>query len=66
VFDHGIHRFLVHIEAGEPSIADGMGILFNSLLPCKRNIPRLNSVFINRKGQLCSRINSDVRMIEHV
>ena len=55
----GVHRYSIKFTAPEGteknayglSLADGFGFVFNDRLPCTKNIQRINSVFVNRRGQ---------------
>eukprot|EP00929_Paragymnodinium_shiwhaense_P045199 TRINITY_DN23120_c0_g1_i1.p1 TRINITY_DN23120_c0_g1~~TRINITY_DN23120_c0_g1_i1.p1 ORF type:complete len:882 (+),score=182.91 TRINITY_DN23120_c0_g1_i1:152-2797(+) len=63
----GTHRFLVQFTSGEMSKADGVGFVFSSRLPCKKNIQRIVSIFVNQRGRVCGRICSElVRVSAHV
>jgi hypothetical protein len=58
VKESGTHRYLVKIEESSAtfSAADGFGFVFGDRLPCKRNIQKINSLFINKRGQACARL----------
>jgi hypothetical protein len=62
VHTSGVHRYVVLIETGPVSVADGFGFIFNSHLPCKKNIQKIDSIFLNKKGKLCSRIRNELEM----
>jgi len=63
----GFHRFCVQFSAGELSKADGVGFIFSSKLPCKKNIQRICSIFVNQRGRICMRIFQDIiRASAHV
>ncbi|KAF4750341.1 hypothetical protein FOZ63_024793, partial [Perkinsus olseni] len=57
---HGVHRYMISFDSGEISPADGVGYAFSSQLPCKKNIQKIDSIFLNRRGHICSRTHSDV------
>ena len=63
VFREGVQRFLVLVETGPLSVADGFGFVFSDSLPCKKNIQKINSVFINRRGKICSRIHNEMEIL---
>ena len=58
--ESGIHRYLVRIEDATVnfSAADGFGFVFGDRLPCKKNIQVINSLFINKRGQACTRLHA--------
>lgn len=54
----GVHRYCVKFHENYKdylSVADGMGFVFSDHLPCTKNIQRIQSIFLNRKGQICCR-----------
>lgn len=59
----GVHRYVVYIEEGPVSVADGFGFVFSSTLPCKKNIQKIDSIFLNKKGKVCSRIANELEML---
>jgi len=60
VHDGGVHRYLVQFASGNLSKADGVGFVFSPTLPCKKNIQRIVSVFINQRGRICMRVCEDI------
>jgi len=56
----GTHRYVVQFGGGNLSSADGVGFIFSSCLPCSKNIQNITSVFVNKKGSICFRSNSEV------
>eukprot|EP00927_Polykrikos_kofoidii_P077275 TRINITY_DN74232_c0_g1_i1.p1 TRINITY_DN74232_c0_g1~~TRINITY_DN74232_c0_g1_i1.p1 ORF type:complete len:832 (-),score=178.82 TRINITY_DN74232_c0_g1_i1:25-2349(-) len=63
----GLHRYLVQFSSGELSKADGVGFIFSPRLPCKKNIQRIVSIFVNQRGRICMRVYQDViRASAHV
>jgi hypothetical protein len=58
----GIVRYLVLIVSGPVSVADGFGFVFSPSLPCKKNIQKIDSVFLNQKGRLCSRTGNELEI----
>jgi len=56
----GVHRYLVQFSSGELSVADGVGFVFSSRLPCSKNIQRIVSIFVNQRGRICMRIFADI------
>merc|ERR1712232_79367 len=63
----GIHKFCVQFTSGELSKADGVGFIFSSKLPCKKNIQRIVSIFVNQRGRICMRVYQDIiRASAHV
>merc|ERR1712113_1191691 len=56
----GMHKFCVQFTSGELSKADGVGFIFSSKLPCKKNIQRIVSIFINQRGRICMRVCEDI------
>lgn len=63
----GVHRYLVQFASGKLSKADGVGFVFSSTLPCKKNIQRIVSIFINQRGRICMRVCEDIlRASAHV
>jgi len=60
VHTRGCHRFLVQFTTGELSKADGVGFIFSQKLPCKKNIQRIVSIFVNQRGTICMRVFQDV------
>ena len=63
VFDGKVHRFMVHIESGPLSVADGFGFVFSPTLPCKKNIQKIESIFVSKKGKICSRIHNELETL---
>ncbi|CAD7951200.1 unnamed protein product [Amoebophrya sp. A120] len=58
VRQHGVHRYCVsfhQVHHKALSNADGMGFVFSSLLPCTKNIQKIKSIFLNKKGQIMIR-----------
>merc|ERR1712203_1214027 len=41
-------------------MADGVGFVFSNKLPCAKNIQRIQSVFVSRRGIVCIRRKTDV------
>ncbi|CAE7597288.1 PEP [Symbiodinium sp. CCMP2456] len=60
VHKKGVERYQVSFLSGELSRADGVGIIFSSHLPKNSDIQQIVSVFLNRTGRLCSRVNQRV------
>jgi len=56
----GTHRYTVQFAGGNLSSADGVGFIFSPFLPCSKNIQNITSVFVNKKGSICFRSNSEV------
>ena len=52
---NGSFKFAALIEGSSISAADGVGFVFGDRLPFRRNIQLIDSVFINKKGQVCVR-----------
>lgn len=63
VHKSGAHRYLVFIKLGPVSVADGFGFVFSNTLPCKKNIQKIDSVFLNRKGRICSRTGNELEIL---
>lgn len=59
----GSERYIIAFTAGELSRADGVGIIFSLRLPRSSDIQKIISVFLNRTGRICSRINQRVTRI---
>lgn len=59
----GSERYVIAFTAGELSRADGVGIIFSLRLPRSSDIQKIISVFLNRTGRICSRINQRVTRI---
>jgi hypothetical protein len=59
----GVYRYIVYIEEGPMSVADGFGFVFSNALPCKKNIQKIDSIFINKKGKICARIHNEMEML---
>ena len=59
----GVFRYVVYIEEGPMSVADGFGFVFSNALPCKKNIQKIDSIFINKKGKICARIHNEMEML---
>jgi hypothetical protein len=59
----GCIRYVVSIVSGPISVADGFGFVFSSSLPCKKNIQKIESVFLNRKGRICSRTGNELEIL---
>ena len=64
VFETGTHRFLVLIES-DLSVADGFGFVFSTSLPCKKNIQKIDSIFISQKGKICSRLHNEMEILNN-
>jgi len=64
VRSQGIVRYLVHLTSGELSPADGVGFVFSDRLPCRMNIQLIDSIFISRRGLICTRVH-DGPMLKH-
>lgn len=56
----GAQKYMVKFSGGEMSKADGVGFVFTKRLPCTKNIQRIVSIFINQRGRVCLRVNSEV------
>jgi len=56
----GIQRYAVYVESGVLSVADGFGYIFSGALPCKKNIQKIDSIFVNKRGRVCCRIHNEV------
>jgi len=63
VHSSGIHRYVMQVQEGPVSVADGIGFVFSESLPCKKNIQKIDSIFLNRKGKICSRVRNEVEMM---
>lgn len=61
----GSSRYLVLINTGPISVADGFGFVFSSTLPCKKNIQKIDSVFMNQKGRICSRTGNELQILNN-
>jgi len=61
----GTSRYLVLILSGPVSVADGFGFVFSSTLPCKKNIQKIDSVFMNQKGRICSRTGNELQIFNN-
>ena len=59
----GVYRYVVFVEEGPMSVADGFGFVFSNALPCKKNIQKIDSIFINKKGKICARIHNEMEML---
>ncbi len=59
----GVYRYVVYVEEGPMSVADGFGFVFSNALPCKKNIQKIDSIFINKKGKICARIHNEMEML---
>lgn len=59
----GTHRYVMQVEQGPVSVADGIGFVFSESLPCKKNIQKIDSIFLNRKGKICSRVRNELEML---
>lgn len=59
----GTQRYVMQVEAGPVSVADGIGFVFSPTLPCKKNIQKIDSIFLNRKGKICSRVKNELEML---
>lgn len=55
----GIHRYNYEIMDGELGAADGAGFVFDSKVR-RNNIQRMRSVFLNQRGRICLRNNTQV------
>ena len=51
----GAEEYAVHFLGGTLSDADGIGFVFDQKLPCTQNIQKIESVFLNRDGRICTR-----------
>jgi hypothetical protein len=51
----GIHHYACTYVGGDVSPADGVGFLFGTSLPTTQNIQKVESVFVNKHGIVCSR-----------
>lgn len=60
---HGIQRYLVYVEEGPVSVADGFGYVFSDTLPCKKNIQKIDSIFISKKGKIGSRVHNEMQIL---
>lgn len=60
VHHRGTVRYMIAFTAGDLSRADGVGIIFSQGLPRSSDIQKIISVFLNRTGRICSRINQRV------
>ncbi|CAD7967636.1 unnamed protein product [Amoebophrya sp. A25] len=63
----GRHRYCIRFRERDYvdqvngfSMADGIGFVFSNKLPCAKNIQRIQSVFVSRKGIVCVRRKADV------
>ena len=63
VHREGTQRYLVYITEGPVSVADGFGFVFSASLPCKKNIQKIDSIFLNRKGRICSRSGNELEIL---
>ncbi|CAE7387475.1 unnamed protein product [Symbiodinium natans] len=63
VHKQGVERYQVSFLSGELSRADGVGIIFSQSLPKTSDIQQIVSLFLNRTGRLCSRVNQRVTRI---
>lgn len=61
----GVHRYLVQFTAGQIASADGVGFVFANTLPCCKNIQKITSIFLNQRGQVCTRVLSEVVKESH-
>jgi hypothetical protein len=52
----GKRSYLVELVT-DISAADGFGFVFHNQLPCKKNIKLIDSIFISKKGHVCTRIH---------
>jgi hypothetical protein len=59
----GVHRYMVQVESGPVSVADGFGFVFSDSLPCKKNIQKIDSIFISKRGKICSRVHSEMEIL---
>lgn len=57
----GVHRCACRFVGGKVSAADGFGFIFASSLPPTQNIQKVESVFVNKNGVVCSRTRNGVR-----
>eukprot|EP00931_Biecheleriopsis_adriatica_P106940 TRINITY_DN8129_c0_g3_i1.p1 TRINITY_DN8129_c0_g3~~TRINITY_DN8129_c0_g3_i1.p1 ORF type:complete len:548 (+),score=99.58 TRINITY_DN8129_c0_g3_i1:42-1685(+) len=55
-----VSRYMIQFTDGELSSADGVGLILSADNPCSNNIQKLVSVFVNRTGRICVRLQSDV------
>lgn len=60
VHHRGTVCYIIAFTAGDLSRADGVGIIFSQGLPRSSDIQKIISVFLNRTGRICSRINQRV------
>jgi len=56
----GVHRYAVRFTGKELSMADGVGFALAKRLPCPRNIQKIHSTFVSKRGYLCSRSGESV------
>mmetsp|Transcript_111026 Transcript_111026/g.254525 ORF Transcript_111026/g.254525 Transcript_111026/m.254525 type:complete len:524 (+) Transcript_111026:88-1659(+) len=56
----GMHRYSVRFTGNELSMADGVGFALAKRLPCPRNIQKIHSTFVSKRGYLCSRSGESV------
>lgn len=56
----GVHRYCVRFTGNELSMADGVGFALAKRLPCPRNIQKIHSTFVSKRGYLCSRSGESV------
>lgn len=59
----GVHTYCVRFRngAGTLSAADGMGFVFQDSLPIVKNIQKINSIFLNKKGYICMRNKTSIK-----
>eukprot|EP00929_Paragymnodinium_shiwhaense_P116599 TRINITY_DN8626_c0_g1_i6.p2 TRINITY_DN8626_c0_g1~~TRINITY_DN8626_c0_g1_i6.p2 ORF type:complete len:233 (+),score=28.81 TRINITY_DN8626_c0_g1_i6:1088-1786(+) len=60
----GQHRYLLQFGAGQLSKSDGVGFVFNDMLPCKKDMRLISSIFVNQKGRICLRFHDTVHNTE--
>ena len=65
VHSTGVQRYVVLLEEGPVSVADGFGFVLSPSLPCKKNIQKIDSIFLNKKGKICSRIRNELEMLNN-
>jgi hypothetical protein len=56
----GVHHYQCHYAEGDISPADGVGFMFGDSLPSTQNIQKVESVFVNKHGVVCSRTRCSV------
>jgi len=64
----GVHRYCVSFHSEwvrTLSSADGLGFVFSDKLPCTKNIQKIKSIFLNKKGQIMIRRESELVKPQH-